>query len=152
MPLRPARHSDLPAISAILAAGFWDEEVVGDIMHPHRRQHPHDYAEYWHRKVREMYWNWSHVAIVSYEMKEEEEGGGQAEVITGVADWERKGKGWEGVWGLRSRWGLRRSSSSSFPSLFLFTLSSVPLPLFLVGGITFQQYWMQHPSAEDKEP
>ncbi|MCJ1402732.1 hypothetical protein MMC11_005953 [Xylographa trunciseda] len=99
MPIRVARHSDLFTISSIFAAGFYDEEVVGDLMHPYRSQYPQDYLAYWRRKCWERWWDYSRVFMVSFE----QDGNGGKEVLTGVADWQRVGSGWERVWGL---WGL----------------------------------------------
>ena len=100
MPIRVARYSDLYTITSIFAAGFHDEEVVGDLMHPYRFQYPQDYLTYWSRKCRERWWDYSGVFIVSYE----QDGESTKEILTGVAEWQRVGLGSERVWGVWGRW------------------------------------------------
>ncbi|KIW27797.1 uncharacterized protein PV07_07504 [Cladophialophora immunda] len=104
MVLRLARLSDLPIISEILAVGFHDEEVVGPLLHPFRDQYPEDYLNYWRRRCRERYWDYSRVFLVSCE-KDPRTGG---EIVVGVAEWQRVGFGWAKVWGLRGFWDPRR--------------------------------------------
>lgn len=103
MPLRPARTHDLPLIATIYAAAFWDEEMMGALMHPHRQKYPQDYQRYWERKVMEWYWDYSHQLVVTYTIKHT----GQ-EMVTGVGDWIRHGKGWERYWGLWGKWDPRQ--------------------------------------------
>ena len=100
MPIRVARHSDLSTISSIFAVGFHDEEVVGNILHPYRSQYPQDYLAYWRRKCWERWWDYSRVFVVSFE----QDGKGGKEVLTGVAEWQKVGLGWERIWGLWGRW------------------------------------------------
>ena len=106
MPLRPARATDLPAISRVYATAFYDDEMMGVLMHPHRQRYPEDYHRYWENKVREWYWDYRHQLIVTYAMGET--GKEQEEVITGVGDWIRHGKGWERYWGILGTWDPRK--------------------------------------------
>ena len=108
MPIRPARLHDLPAISNILAEAFYDEEFMGPIMHPHRQSYPQDYHRFWEHKVTEWYWDYSHQLSVTYTVKKDDEGHSE-EVLTGVGDWIRHGKGWERYWGVWGKWDPRES-------------------------------------------
>ena len=101
MPLRLAGVNDLAAISAICAASFWDEEVVGGTMHPYRHEYPQDYADFWRRRVWEKYWDYGHKMVVFYL---DGEGDAKAGEVVGVADWERRGVGWEQVWAVTGWW------------------------------------------------
>ncbi|KAL8693052.1 MAG: hypothetical protein Q9224_003835 [Gallowayella concinna] len=106
MPLRRAQQRDLPTIAVIYAAAFWDERVMGELLHPHREAFPQDYLRFWQQQIEQWYWSYSHQIIVSYGLPKSE-GGVEEEFLTGVADWIRHGQGWErygGVWGW---WDLR---------------------------------------------
>ncbi|KAL9593954.1 MAG: hypothetical protein Q9219_007292 [cf. Caloplaca sp. 3 TL-2023] len=105
MPLRSAQHFDLPTIAGIYAAAFWDEEVMGQLMHPYRHKYPHDFLRFWLHRVSEWYWSYSHQILVSYDIINPGDGGGEDEQrLTGVADWIRHGDGCEHVWGVWERW------------------------------------------------
>ncbi|KAL8815942.1 MAG: hypothetical protein Q9223_004977 [Gallowayella weberi] len=106
MPLRTARHHDLFTIAVIYAAAFWDERVIGELMHPHRQTFPQDYLRYWQQQVAEWYWSYSHQIVVSYELRKSEKNF-EEEVLTGVADWIRYGQGWEQYWGIWGWWDFR---------------------------------------------
>lgn len=107
MPLRRASLRDVDVISSIYAASFWDEEFIGDLMHPYRHQYPQDYADLWRRRVLESYWDYGHKMMVFYLDGNEESGddGGNRKAcevgsVVGVADWHRMGTGWEKLWGV----------------------------------------------------
>ncbi|EAS35713.3 uncharacterized protein CIMG_01067 [Coccidioides immitis RS] len=104
MPIRLARYSDTPTIGSIFAAGFYDEEVVGVILHPYRDQFPQDFVAHWYHRCRERFWDHSMVYLVSYET----DPASGKEVLTGAAEWKRQGLGWEKVWGLWGWWDPRR--------------------------------------------
>ncbi|EEP76165.1 predicted protein [Uncinocarpus reesii 1704] len=104
MPIRVARYADLATIPSILATGFDDEEVVGNLLHPYRKQFPQDYLADWRRRCRERFWDYSRVYLVSYV---EEDATGK-EILTGVAEWQRRGLGWERICGLWGWWDPRR--------------------------------------------
>ena len=108
MPIRPARVHDLPTLSNILAEAFYDEEFMGPILHPHRHSYPQDYHRFWEDKVSEWYWDYSHQLNVTYTVKEHDEG--YEEVLTGVGDWVRHGKGWEHYWSIWGKWDPREYS------------------------------------------
>ncbi|ORY11431.1 acyl-CoA N-acyltransferase [Clohesyomyces aquaticus] len=85
MPIRPARWSDLPALATMCAAAFYEDELFGTLMHPQRDKYRADYEAYWTRRMRESWWEWTHiwwVAIVQEDGKE---------VVAGIAEWEFKG-------------------------------------------------------------
>lgn len=105
MPFRLARQNDLPAIAIIFDAAFFDEEFMGALMHPYRHNYPQDFRRYWKEKVIEWYWDYSHQLVVTYTIKQT--AGGEEEVVTGVGDWIRHGKGWETYWGLWGKWDPR---------------------------------------------
>ncbi|CAL8584128.1 hypothetical protein XPA_009733 [Xanthoria parietina] len=106
MPLRKAQRRDLPRIASTYAAAFWDEEVMGKLMHPYRQEHPQDFLRYWKHEVAEWYWSYSHQIMVSYETKPTRDGD-EEQVLTGVADWIRHGEGWERLWGIWAWWDPR---------------------------------------------
>ena len=116
MPLRPAHVHDLAAISGIFADAFWSERVMGELMHPHRAAYPRDYRRFWKRSVIEWYWDYSHQLVVMYVTKPTDDGK-EEDILVGVADWERYGKGWERYWGLWGTWDLRKSRVSCSTSL-----------------------------------
>lgn len=102
MPLRTARAHDLAAISTVFATAFYEEEMMGVFMHPHRHQYPQDYHRYWANKVTEWYWDYSHQLVITYTLSSAGE-----EIVTGVGDWIRHGKGCERYWGLWGNWDPR---------------------------------------------
>lgn len=105
MPLRPARLQDLPTITTIYAAAFYDEEMMGVLMHPHRQTYPQDYRRYWEARVSEWYWDYRHQVVVTYFV--EGRGEEKKEVVTGAGDWIRYGRGWGGYWGVCGKWDPR---------------------------------------------
>jgi len=86
--LRNAGFSDLPSIARVWHAGFFDDEIIGDIMHPHRQEHPEDVYWFLLRGLRERFWDWRHQLVV---VSVEDGKGG--ETVVGAADWRRLGEG-----------------------------------------------------------
>lgn len=86
--LRTAQLSDLPAIARAWQAAFFDDEIIGKLMHPHRNEHPEDVYWFLLRGLRERFWDWRHQFVVVTA----QEGDGQ-ERIAGAADWRRLGEG-----------------------------------------------------------
>lgn len=88
--LRPATVSDLSSIASVWAAAFFDDEIIGEIMHPHRKEHPDEVYWFLLRGIRERFWDWRHQFMVV-------EDSGK---VIGAADWRRLGKGGEkrGLW------------------------------------------------------
>ncbi|WEW58034.1 hypothetical protein PRK78_003501 [Emydomyces testavorans] len=122
MPIRIARYADFSTIPSIFAIGFHDEEVFGPFLHPYREQFPQDYLTHWHRQCRQKFWDYSKVFLVSYET---EQGTGR-EILTGVAEWQRDGSGWEKVWGLWGWWDPRRLIQPIV--VFINTLANILFP------------------------
>ncbi|KAH6857450.1 acyl-CoA N-acyltransferase [Alternaria rosae] len=83
--LRPARFSDLSSIATVWAAAFFDDEIIGEMMHPHRHEYPDDVYWFLLRGVRERFWDWRHQFIVVTDDGK----------IVGAADWRRLGRGGE---------------------------------------------------------
>lgn len=50
MAIRKAKRGDLHAMAEVAAAAFMDEELFGDLMHPHRREYPEDFKRYFENK------------------------------------------------------------------------------------------------------
>jgi predicted GNAT family acetyltransferase len=120
--LRLARYSDIPRISRILADSFCEEELNQRIF-PYRHQHYADFVRAWRFKCEERWWDYSRVFVVSTatfsenddydEDSESEKSVAVAkskghEVITGVAEWQRVGLGWERLWRSWGWWDPRR--------------------------------------------
>jgi hypothetical protein len=85
--LRPAHLSDLPSIAQVWTSAFFDDEIIGHIMHPHRDQYPGDVYWFLLRGIRERFWDWRHRFIVVTSNE------GTGERVVGAADWRRLGKG-----------------------------------------------------------
>jgi hypothetical protein len=84
---REARFSDLSAIASVWTDAFFDDELIGDIMHPRRKQYPQDIYWFLLRGIREHFWDWRHQFVV-VTVKD-----GNSERIVGAADWRRLGDG-----------------------------------------------------------
>jgi hypothetical protein len=84
--LRSAHISDLASIARIWTSAFFDDEIIGQIMHPHRNQFPDDVYWFLLRGIRERFWDWRHRFIVVTT----DDG-----CVVGAADWRRLGKGGE---------------------------------------------------------
>lgn len=87
--LRAARITDLTSIARVWAYAFFDDEIIGQMMHPYRNQFPDHVYWFLLRGIRERYWDWCHQFIVVTINK------GGKEKIVGAADWRRLGKGGE---------------------------------------------------------
>ncbi|KAH8668614.1 acyl-CoA N-acyltransferase [Xylariales sp. PMI_506] len=87
--LRDACWSDLPRMAHILALAFWDDNVVGDIIHPHRQEFPEDFDAYWLRRLHCAFWDYRTRLLVAVD-REEDSG---KEVVVGVSRWTRMGPG-----------------------------------------------------------
>ncbi|KAI5459536.1 hypothetical protein BGZ63DRAFT_415097 [Mariannaea sp. PMI_226] len=83
-----AHYSELPEIAHVMAKAFWEDNLFGQLIHPHRNKHPDDVDLYWLRRARVNFWDyrWKWLVAVS---KDES---GQ-EVIAGIAQWARLGDG-----------------------------------------------------------
>lgn len=56
MTIREAKHSDLRAMAEVAAAAFMDEELFGELMHPHRKEYPEAFITYYERRLLK-HWN-----------------------------------------------------------------------------------------------
>ncbi|KAF2804275.1 uncharacterized protein BDZ99DRAFT_452160 [Mytilinidion resinicola] len=88
MTIRPARYADLPAIAAVCAVAL-EDELWGDLMHPLRAKFPTDFAQFWLRRTRENWWDYTRVWYVA--TTTEYIDGKEQEVVAGVAEWELRG-------------------------------------------------------------
>ncbi|KAK5943159.1 hypothetical protein PMZ80_004165 [Knufia obscura] len=118
MPIRPARHSDIPIMAQVLGASFGPDRLF-QVMFPHQDQYPEDLVTAFRRSLRRAWWDYSKILMVSYETPSSDPTNdetraitttrnGQKEVITGMIEWQRVGLGWEHVWNLRGWWDPRR--------------------------------------------
>jgi len=112
MPIRVARHSDIPRLAEVRAASFGPDAFVQFLV-PHMHEHYQDFVGLLRRRIRESWWNYAKITYVSYEIVDDEgeaternplvKNGHGREVITGMAEWERIGEGWEKLWNI-NRW------------------------------------------------
>ncbi|KAL6890074.1 acyl-CoA N-acyltransferase [Trichoderma evansii] len=86
--LRDARYSELPRIAHVLAQAFWEDNLFGQLIHPHRNEYPDDVDLYWLRRARVNFWDYRRRWLVATDKDKS----GQ-EVIVGIAQWERLGDG-----------------------------------------------------------
>lgn len=105
MPVRLARYSDLETAAQILTVAFWDEDVMGNHMHPKRNEYPRHVLEFWKRGIRADWWDWSHVFVVATTDDGE---------IVGVANWARIGD----FGGALARWDPREYTPFCVSFLF----------------------------------
>lgn len=88
MQLRTAQLSDLPAMARVWHAAFFDDEIIGHLMHPNRKEHPEDVYWFLLRGLRERFWDWRHQFVVVTLQQANGD-----EKIVGAADWRRLGEG-----------------------------------------------------------
>lgn len=64
--LRPARWGDLPAVGLVAEQAFFQDNMLGDLIHPNRREYPGDMSLYWTRRCRVHFWDyrWKQVVAV----------------------------------------------------------------------------------------
>lgn len=86
--LRTARYAELPEIARVMARAFWDDNLFGDLIHPHRDAHPADFDLYWLRRARVNFWDYRWTWLVA--VAKDEAG---KEVVAGIAQWARLGDG-----------------------------------------------------------
>jgi hypothetical protein len=84
MAIRKARRSDFRAMAEVMAAAFLNEELFGELMHPHRHEYPEDFIGFFERRIWSHWFQYQRTIIVS-----EDPASGK---VVGVADWERQGK------------------------------------------------------------
>ena len=99
-------------MAQVLAASFGPDPLFQH-MFPHREQYPQDFMRALRENLLLSWWDYQKVLTVSYEVRSDNGRGGTnerqkllhaggREEITGLAEWERVGKGWQevhGIWG-----------------------------------------------------
>ena len=85
---RDARYSELPEVAHVMALAFWEDNLFGQLIHPHRNEFPDDVDLYWLRRARVNFWDYRWKLLVA--VSKDESG---REVIAGVAQWARLGDG-----------------------------------------------------------
>lgn len=85
--LRDANYSDLPEAARVMSKAFWNDNLFGDLIHPHREKYPDDPDLYWLRRARVSFWDYRWRGIVA--IAKDDSG---KDVIAGIAQWERLGK------------------------------------------------------------
>lgn len=122
MPLRPATRDDIPIMATILAASFAPDRLF-QIMFPHEPEHPEAFVQAFQENIWISWYDYRQVWMVSYEASDGDqqqpagerdtllskggESGTGKEILTGIAKWERAGKGWESVYGVWGWWDPR---------------------------------------------
>ncbi|KAH0285564.1 hypothetical protein M436DRAFT_37431 [Aureobasidium namibiae CBS 147.97] len=100
MPIRPANFADLLPAAHVCAKAFFDEDLFGQRIHPHRSAFPGDMYLFFLRQLRTDFFD-GHTRIIVSHLKD------NPATITGVAVWTRKGPG-----------GARLSASQSWSAWF----------------------------------
>lgn len=98
MHIRLARPSEEPAIARICAGAFFDEDLFGRVIHPHRHNFPNDVEVFWHEWVRVDWSDPRNKVIVAVEHNEV-----QQDRIVGLAIWQRQGDD-AGAQKVKSEW------------------------------------------------
>ena len=86
MHLRPAQPSDEPVIADICTRAFFDEDLFGRVIHPHRAEFPKDVHIFWHEWTRNDWSNPRNKIIVAVTIDKNNQ-----ETIIGAATWQRQG-------------------------------------------------------------
>ncbi|KAF2732924.1 hypothetical protein EJ04DRAFT_513568 [Polyplosphaeria fusca] len=89
MPIREANFFEIPAIGSICSAAFFEEDLFGRTMHPHRHKYPEDFTFFWQGMVRKNWTDWRKRMLVAC-TKDEMTG---KEKLVGMAIWHRQGEG-----------------------------------------------------------
>ena len=114
MPIRKAQFSEHNTIATICAAAFFEEDLFGRVMHPHRHQYPTDVTLFWHAFIRDQWIDWRNRPFVA--LKRDEKTG--EEEVVGIAVWQRQGE------------GGKRMELSRFDPRESITLSALVLNIF----------------------
>lgn len=86
MPIRPATFADLLPAAQVYAKAFFDEELFGQRIHPHRSAFPGDVYLFFLRQLRTDFFDPRTTVLLSYAKD-------APDIVTGVAVWMRKGPG-----------------------------------------------------------
>lgn len=106
--LREASYAELPRIAHILAKAFWEDNLFGQLIHPHRNEYPDDVDLYWLRRARINFWDPRRRWLVATDKDKSSQ-----EIIVGIAQWERLGDGGKKLerWTLDPRKYIERPGS-----------------------------------------
>ena len=85
MSVRLATPEDEPAITALCTAAFFEENLFGVTIHPHRHQYPDDIIIFWHQWLRDDFAEPRNRILVTTTTFNGEE------MVTGMATWQRQG-------------------------------------------------------------
>jgi GNAT superfamily N-acetyltransferase len=115
MHIRPALPSDEPALVRICTRAFFEEDLFGRVIHPHRHTYPEDVAVFWREQLRAEWIeprNRIMVAVTSPDADKPTDAPTDAptdtltptgEQIVGLAVWQRQGSD-AGVDRIRAEW------------------------------------------------
>ena len=159
-------------MAMVFAASFGPDPLF-KVLFPFMAEHPDGLA----RSASETFWlgwfDYRMVHVVSYELSDDGDDersallsrdtkGGKREVITGLAQWERLGKGWEHVYGIWGWWDPRKTLTSQLrdhlPRLTLFSICPGLLIKPVLTKIFAIRRWIspnraeQQPSKADPDP
>jgi len=81
MPIRQAHYGDLRPAAEVAAAAFTDDSLFGELMHPHRHEHPEDFIRYWEHEIRIKWLQPKYTVLVAVE---------DGDQVVGLAIWERE--------------------------------------------------------------
>ncbi|KAH8202352.1 hypothetical protein TruAng_003524 [Truncatella angustata] len=87
--LRDARYGELPEIARVMNLAFSNDNLFGELIHPHRKEHPNDADLYWLRRARINFWDYRWKWLVAVDKSPDT---GEV-VIAGIAQWARLGDG-----------------------------------------------------------
>lgn len=86
MHLRPAVPKDEPFMAAICARAFFNDDLFGRVIHPHRATYPDDTQIFWHEWLRQDWSSPRSKVFVAVKVDDD-----QQERIAGIAIWQRQG-------------------------------------------------------------
>ncbi|KAF2502797.1 hypothetical protein BU16DRAFT_19241 [Lophium mytilinum] len=86
--IRSARLKDQHVMAYVCGKAFFNEDLFGRVMHPHRDKYPDDVNLFWLRHLREKWWDWNNEILVATVSDD-----GGMEKVVGVAIWKREGSG-----------------------------------------------------------
>ncbi|KAH0367072.1 hypothetical protein KCU65_g4900, partial [Aureobasidium melanogenum] len=86
MPVRPATWADLTIAAHIAALASWEDEFLGEVLHPHRAKHPKSFERSFLYDLYGNYFDSRTRLLVSHPSD-------QPDSITGMAVWSRMGDG-----------------------------------------------------------
>lgn len=105
--IREAHYDELPQVAHLTAKAFWDDDLVGQRMHPHRNEYPDDFDLFFLQRARANYFNprWRFIVAVVQDSNGREK-------LAGCGQWTRFGDGGKSM---DYSWFDPRMSQFSFP-------------------------------------